>query len=115
MNIDNFTKVCIVGCGKSGFSLCNLLLSLKKQVRLTELKEREYFNTNLISKFETKGVTFEFGGHSDKFIEDCDLVILSPGVDAIKSPVAKFANITGIPCVGEVEFCFWQILLPEIL
>ena len=107
MNIDNFTKVCIVGCGKSGFSLCNLLLSLKKQVRLTELKEREYFNTNLISKFETKGVTFEFGGHSDKFIEDCDLVILSPGVDAIKSPVAKFANITGIPCVGEVEFCFW--------
>jgi UDP-N-acetylmuramoylalanine--D-glutamate ligase len=107
MNIDHFKKICIVGCGKSGFSLCNLLLSLKKTVKLTELKKRECFNAGLIGRFETKGVIFEFDGHSDNFIKDCNLVILSPGVDALKSPAVKFANIAGIPCAGEIEFCFW--------
>lgn len=107
MNIDNFRRISVVGWGKSGFSLCNLLLSLKKEVQLTELKERKYFNAGLVDKFAANGVVFEFGGHSRDFIKDCDLVVLSPGVDALNSQAAHLARTLGIPCVGEVEFSFW--------
>jgi UDP-N-acetylmuramoylalanine--D-glutamate ligase len=107
MQIDNFKKVCVVGCGKSGLALCNLLLELRKEVRLTEIKQGQSFNSALIERFRSKGVIFEFGGHSENFIKGCDLVILSPGVDALKSQAVYFARILGILCVGEVEFSFW--------
>ncbi len=107
MNIDNIKKVCVVGWGKSGFSLCNLLLSLKKEVKLTELKERQHFSPSLIDKMAKMGVSFEFGGHSEKFLKGCQLIVLSPGVDPLNSEVLKIANALNIPYVGEVEFAYW--------
>ncbi|MFA6281725.1 MAG: UDP-N-acetylmuramoyl-L-alanine--D-glutamate ligase [Candidatus Omnitrophota bacterium] len=107
MNIDNINKVCIVGWGKSGYSLCNLLLTLKKKAKVTELKERNKFHPALIDKLGSCGVSFEFGGHSENFVKDTQLVILSPGVDLLTSPVVKIANSLKIPCVGEVEFASW--------
>jgi len=107
MNIDNIKKVCVVGWGKSGFSLCNLLLSLKKEVKLTELKERKYFHPALIDKLKDKGVSFEFGGHNENFLKGCQLIVLSPGVDTLNSAVIKIANSLNIPHVGEVEFAYW--------
>lgn len=107
MNIDNFKKICVVGWGQSGVSLCNLLLSLKKDVKVSELKERDCFPSSLIDNFRKKGVKFEFGGHSRNFIKNSQLLILSPGVDSTHSPVFKSAHILGVPCVGEIEFSFW--------
>ncbi|MDD5194349.1 MAG: Mur ligase family protein [Candidatus Omnitrophica bacterium] len=107
MNIDNFKKVCVVGWGKSGISLCNLLLELKKEVFLSEAAERGKFHPYLIDKFIRRGVNFEFGGHSENFIKEAQLVILSPGVDAATSLAAIHARKLAIPCVGEVEFSFW--------
>ncbi len=107
MNIDNFEKICIIGWGRSGISLCNLLLSLKKKVRVSEAGERKIFSASLIDEFSKLGVEFEFAGHSPKFIKDSQLIILSPGVDTFKSQAAKIANDLGIPSVGEVEFSSW--------
>jgi UDP-N-acetylmuramoylalanine--D-glutamate ligase len=107
MNIDNIKRVCIVGWGKSGFSLCNLLSALKKEIKLTEQKERKYFHPSLIDKLAGAGISFEFGGHSENFLKGCQLVILSPGVDPLNSPVVKIANNLNIPYVGEVEFAYW--------
>jgi UDP-N-acetylmuramoylalanine--D-glutamate ligase len=107
MNIDNFNKVCVVGWGKSGISLCNVLLSLKKEVLLTESRPRGSFHPSLIDKFEKSGVKFEFGAHTENFIKEAQLLVLSPGVDAVSSPAAMVARALNIPCVGEVEFSFW--------
>ncbi|MFA5271835.1 MAG: UDP-N-acetylmuramoyl-L-alanine--D-glutamate ligase [Candidatus Omnitrophota bacterium] len=107
MNIDNIKKVCIVGWGKSGYSLCNLILALKKYAKVTERKERNKFHFAAIDKLQGQGVDFEFGGHSEKFIKDSQLVVLSPGVDPLNSPVVKIANNLNVPCVGEVEFASW--------
>ena len=107
MNIDNINKVCVVGWGKSGYSLCNLLLTLKKIAKVTEIKERNKFHPALIDKLQNNGIKFEFGGHSENFIKDSQLVVLSPGVDPLNSPVVKIANSLNIPCVGEVEFASW--------
>lgn len=107
MNINNIEKVCVVGWAKTGMALVDLLLSLKKEVKVSEIKEEHDFDPCLIDKFRKRGVVFEFGGHGERFINGCQLVILSPGVDTEKSSVVKSAKTFGIPYVGEIEFCFW--------
>lgn len=107
MNLDSFNKVCVIGWGRSGISLCNLLLSLKKQVRISEVKERRCFSSSLVNEFSKKGVRFEFGGHSHQFMKGSQLIILSPGVDTTNSSAVKNARMLGIPYIGEVEFSSW--------
>lgn len=107
MDINNFKTVCIVGWAKTGISLCNLLLFLKKEIRVTEIKTRENFTSSLIDKFRERGVKFEFGGHSENFIKTSQLIILSPGVDVLSSAVVGISRALNIPCVGEIEFSYW--------
>ena len=107
MDIGAFKRFYIAGWGKSGVSLCNLLLSLKKEVKVSEVKERNVFCPKTINSFVKKGVSFEFGGHSEKFLKGCQLMILSPGVDTESSSVAKLARNLSLPYVGELELSFW--------
>ena len=107
MDIDNFKKISVAGWGKSGVALCDLLLSLEKEVLVSEQKERSDFPSAAIDQFRSKGVKFEFGGHSAKFIKDSNLLILSPGVDTFNSSIIKYAKRFGIPYVGELEFSSW--------
>jgi len=107
MRIDDFKKVCVVGWGRSGISLTNLLLGLGKEVKVSEAAEDKTFPHQLINDFARKGVKFEFAGHSKEFIKDTQLLILSPGVDLSSSPVKQIAQAYKIPWVGEIEFSSW--------
>lgn len=107
MNVDSINKVCVVGWSKTGISLCNLLLTLGKKVLVSEAKERNLFPASLIDKFKDRGVAFEFGGHSEKFIKDAQLLVVSPGVDTEQSQIGQIGRNLGIMCVGEVELSFW--------
>jgi UDP-N-acetylmuramoylalanine--D-glutamate ligase len=107
MNIDNISKACIVGWGKTGIALANTLLSLRKKVMVTELSERNTFPNLLVNEFMKRGVKFEFGGHSEKFIKHAQIIILSPGVDLNHSSILNICRALNIPYVGEVEFSFW--------
>lgn len=106
MNIDSFKTVGVVGWNKSGISLAKLLLTLKKKVKVTESKPRESFHPALIDKMQAVGVEFEFGGHSEKFIKDNDLLVLSPGVDLL-SPAVQIAQKLNKLYVGEIELACW--------
>ena len=107
MRIDNFKKVGVVGWGRSGVSLTNLLLDLGKEVKVSEAAEDKAFPAQLINEFAGKGVEFEFGGHSEEFIKDTQLLILSPGVNLSSSLIRQIAHVHNIPCVGEIEFSSW--------
>lgn len=107
MNIDSFDKVCVIGWGRSGVALCNLLLRLKKKVRISDEKQEKEFPRSPIDEFKNTGVEFEFGGHSDRFIKEAQLIVLSPGVDTQNAAAVKIAQSYGIPFVGEIEFSFW--------
>jgi len=107
MNLDNFKNICVVGFGKSGICLTELLLSLGKKVKITETKESSSFSSFIIPKFTSFGVDFEFGGHTKNFIKDADLLVLSPGVDLKNSAVYEFAKEFKIPTIGEVELASW--------
>ncbi|MCM8820291.1 MAG: Mur ligase family protein, partial [Candidatus Omnitrophica bacterium] len=107
MDIEKIKKVCVVGFGKSGISLCNLLLFLGKKVLVSEIKYENNFDLSLVEKFKRKGVCFEFGIHTENFIKDVDLLILSPSVNIKNSTIVEIANKLGIPYIGEIEFSFW--------
>ncbi len=107
MRIDDFKKVCVVGWGRSGISLTDLLLRLGKEVRVSEVAEDKAFPPQLIKDFTNKGVEFEFGGHSKEFAKDTQLLITSPGVDLNSSSIKQIARAYSIPCVGEIEFSSW--------
>jgi len=107
MRIDNFKKICVIGWGKSGISLANLLLTLGKDVKVSDLAQKNIFSKSLISDFISKGVEFEFGGHSEEFIKDAQLLVLSPGVDLNSCSIKRIASNNNIPCVGEIEFSSW--------
>jgi len=107
MDIDNFKEICVIGWQRSGVSLCDLLLTLNKKVRVSEEKESSCFDLNKVDNYKASGVKFEFGGHSSNFIKEAQLIVLSPGVDTINSKAVRIANELGILSVGEIEFSSW--------
>ena len=107
MNVDSFKKVCVVGFKQSGVALCRMLLGLKKKVKVSELNPQDTFSSLLIQQCEQWGVEFEFGQHSENFIKDCDIIVVSPGVDINRPPLSCVVNRLGILTVGEIEFSSW--------
>ena len=107
MRIDEYKEICVVGWGRSGISLCNLLLKLGKKVRITEIAEVGSFSDQLLNDFIKKGVKVEFGGHSEKFVRAAQLLVLSPGVNLDRSPLLEIAQTYNIPCIGEIELSSW--------
>ncbi|MCF7908741.1 MAG: UDP-N-acetylmuramoyl-L-alanine--D-glutamate ligase [Candidatus Omnitrophica bacterium] len=106
MNIDDFNEVCVVGWGASGIGLVNLLLSLGKKVKVSEQRERNCFSPEVIDSLVKAGVDFEFSAHSESFIKQSQLVVLSPGVDPVRSKAIKAILSLGLPYIGEIEFAF---------
>ena len=107
MNIDSIERVGVAGFAKSGLYLAYLLLKLKKKVFITESKEAAAFPSVVIEKLRALGVSFEFGGHSENFLKNTQLVIFSPGIDALTSPAGALCRKLNIMQVGEIEFCYW--------
>jgi UDP-N-acetylmuramoylalanine--D-glutamate ligase len=107
MNIDGIQKVCVVGWGKSGVALCDLLISLNKTVVVSEAKNKSDFNEDLVNSYQQKKVKFYFGSNDICALDGAQLIVLSPGVDPKKCPIAIGALSRGIACVGELEFAYW--------
>ncbi|MCM8773974.1 MAG: Mur ligase family protein [Candidatus Omnitrophica bacterium] len=107
MDINKFKNVCIVGLGRSGISLVELLLSLNKRVKVTESKDSKNFSSLIVNRFRDWGVEFEFGGHSKDFVKDSDLCVVSPGVDLLRSKIYGIVKELQILTVGEIELASW--------
>src|SRR5471030_2980292 len=88
-------KVTIIGAARSGVAVANVVLRLGGIAKISESKQLEKLD----------GVVIESGGHTQRFIEDSDYLVLSPGVRLDALPV-KWAKERGIEVMGEVEFAF---------
>ena len=84
-------KVTILGLGRSGFALAELIDRLCGKVKISEKAPRDTFKAQF-EKWDLKNkVQVEFGGHTESFIQDSDLVVLSPGVRIDAQPL-QWAN-----------------------
>ncbi|OGR53416.1 MAG: UDP-N-acetylmuramoylalanine--D-glutamate ligase [Elusimicrobia bacterium RIFCSPLOWO2_02_FULL_39_32] len=92
-----FKNVAVLGLGKSGLAVSNLLIKCKANVFLSELKD----DPALKKRFKNKKISCEFGSHSDQILKN-DLILISPGVP-LELPILQKARRRGIPVWNELE------------
>jgi UDP-N-acetylmuramoylalanine--D-glutamate ligase len=102
-NTDYFKnkKVTVVGLARSGLACANLLYNLGARISVTDNQDNQFIRQN-VSKLESEDIKFELGRHSEDFIKDRDIIVLSPGVTNDSLPVV-LAERLGIPVIAEVE------------
>lgn len=94
-------KITIVGLARSGFACANLLADLGAQVNVTDIADNELTYLNA-SKLKAKKIKVELGKHTEEFIKNSDLVVISPGVSDRAWPIIWAENYN-IPVVSEIE------------
>ena len=87
-------KILVLGLSKSGISAAKLAINLGYDVYLTEGKKD--VNEVQVQELKNLGINVEFGGHSDSFIKDANLVVTSPGIPP-KSDIFKRILEKNIP------------------
>jgi len=101
MNFEN-KNVVIIGAAKSGQASARLLKKLKANVRISEAGNESVVGETFRSWARQNQIEFEFNGHTQHFIQQSDLVVLSPGVRIDALPV-QWARNKFIPVWGEIE------------
>lgn len=103
MDFSNKT-IAIIGFSRSGQEVAKLLNNLGAKIKISDLSD----NQKLKRDFEIlnlKNADAEFGRHSEEFITESDLVVVSPGVKFNSNPVV-WAKKDNIPVISEIELAF---------
>jgi UDP-N-acetylmuramoylalanine--D-glutamate ligase len=98
------TRTTVVGLGKSGLAAIDLLV--RKGARVRAVDER----ADAADSLREAGIPFRL--QAEEKFEDCDLIVLSPGVPA-DLPEVDAARARGIQVIGEVELA-WHFLQGRI-
>jgi UDP-N-acetylmuramoylalanine--D-glutamate ligase len=94
-------KISIIGAVRSGIAAAKLAKKLGAIPFVSDSGSKEKFE-NSIQVFESIGIDYEFGGHTEK-IFNCDFIITSPGVPS-DSPILLQAAERNIKVISELEF-----------
>lgn len=97
----NEKKIVVLGLAKSGIAVAETLSQLGAKVFITETKEKDDFLEEK-KRLEEKGIKVEIGGHSLAWLDDTELVIVSPGVP-LEIPYLLEARKRKIEILGELE------------
>jgi UDP-N-acetylmuramoylalanine--D-glutamate ligase len=106
-------KITIFGLGKSGAALARRLAPLKASILITDNSKEAKIDPKLISEMKALGVKLELGGHTQKAIENVELIIMSPGVH-LDLPILLEAKNRRIPIISEIEVASRFISKPII-
>ncbi len=96
-------KVTILGAQRSGQALVRLALRAGARPKISEQRPVTCVPEEFRDWLREQDIVFEFGGHTRPFIEDSDVLVLSPGVP-VGSPAVQWAQAKGILVLGEIEF-----------
>jgi len=102
-------KITIIGAKRSACALAHLALSVHGCVKVSDCGFDEGFDIWA----QEQGIDYEHSGHTKQFVEDSDLIVLSPGV-SIHSDVVAWARQKNMPVLGEIEFAIQFCETPVI-
>lgn len=105
-------KVLVVGLGRSGVAASRLLARNGARVTATDNKAFDALSSEAKGLLPI-GVNIEAGGHKQETFLSADLIILSPGVPADITPIAK-AKERGIKIISEIELAYHFLNTPII-
>ncbi len=104
MNLAN-KKVTIIGARRSGIAAANLVSQMGGRVKISDQASYDSIRTDLERLKNPQDVKVEWGRHTVEFIEDSDLIVLSPGVPRNARPI-RWAKAQKIPVLGEIELAW---------
>jgi len=93
-------RIIVVGAGRSGMGAAEFLAKAGRDVVLTE--SRPDPDPKAAARLAELSVLAVWGSHPLTLLDDCDEVVLSPGVGP-GTPFAAAAAGRGIPVIGELE------------
>jgi UDP-N-acetylmuramoylalanine--D-glutamate ligase len=91
-------RVVVVGAGRSGAAVAELLVAHGARVTLTDTRTE----LDEAPALQSHGIALELGGHRTETLTSADLVVLSPGVPP-EQPAIEAARRAGVPVTGELE------------
>lgn len=103
MEIKN-KKVMIIGMGKSGDALIEVLLSLNGEIYLYDSKTQNEIDPDIVSKAKKHRLPMFFGKEPED-LSFVDLIIISPGVP-LDIRIVQRAKEEGIEIIGELELAY---------
>ncbi len=93
-------RTVILGAARSGLAVATHLVQAGREVLVTDAKAEPA--PELVSQLLGLGVPGVWGGHPEVLLEDCEEIIVSPGVPP-GIPFLQRARELGIPVIGELE------------
>lgn len=106
-------KVLVCGLSKSGVAAAEYVNSKGADCYLTEFKPAEEKDKELIERLEKEGIHVETGGHSDDFMNDAYVAVMSPGISPQKD-IYKRLKEKNVPVISEIELAYRETLSPFI-
>nr|WP_273702530.1 UDP-N-acetylmuramoyl-L-alanine--D-glutamate ligase [Tepidanaerobacter syntrophicus] len=103
--------VLILGLARSGSAAAIKLSNLGAHVTISDIKPRETFEN--ADALESKGIKLVFEGHPLTLLDNCDLLVLSPGIPSDIKIVTE-AKKRNIPVISELELGYWFAASPII-
>jgi UDP-N-acetylmuramoylalanine--D-glutamate ligase len=105
-------RVLVVGLGRSGLAAARLAQERGARVTITDRRPESELD-DLPERARALGATVRAGGHSERLLDERDLVVVSPGVPPEIDLLAGARRI-GLPIWGEVElaarFCRGRVI-----
>lgn len=93
-------RTVVMGAGRSGLAAAHHLAALGEPLVLTD--SRLGPDPSLELDLARRGIPGVWGSHPEALLDDCEELILSPGIPRTE-PLVALALARGIPVIGEVE------------
>ena len=97
-------KVVVIGLGNSGINSALSLYDEGAIVSVTDSNDNEDIRRN-VTLLKEKYIDYEIGKHTREFLEDAELIVVSPGVEKNAIPIMH-AEENSIPIISEIELGF---------
>jgi len=94
-------RMVVLGAGKSGMAVVEYLANMGRRVLLADSASSP--SETLKMRLDALGVPGVWGPHPLSLLEDCEELVLSPGIP-LRIPLVQEAFRLGIPVLGELEF-----------
>lgn len=92
--------ILMLGFGVTGKAVCEFAILHSLSVYVSEQGQ---FSREQQSWLKVQGIPFEQSGHTSTYLDEADLVVLSPGVP-LELPVLEEAQRRNIPVLSEIDF-----------
>lgn len=113
MRIAKGMRVLVIGLGAAGLSTVRHLLAHGASVAISEAGKAENIALQTLAWLRDHNVKIETGGHTEKFLDNCQLVVPGPGVP-LDLPIVLTARQRNLPVLGELALAAGHFPVPVI-